>query len=337
MIPSKLARLLFALVMASLAAVGCGYVNDPLPPALHIPQRVSDLSVTQTGPRLIVQFSPPQLSTEGLNLPEAVRAELRIGPAVTPFQAYAWVAQSKMEGEITMDGRVAHTEFPAAEWVGQEVMVAVRLFSRKGRQAGWSNFVTLKVVAPLEMPRDVRAEAVPNGVRISWQAPPGRFRVLRRGGTAAQPQLNAAAIGETDSAEYVDKTAEFGQTYRYSVEAIRSEVKGGGGAASERSPEVEIHPEDHFPPAVPAGVTAIASTGSIEIAWEQNSEADLAGYRIYRADGAGEFVRIGDTQQAPNYSDRQIRSGVRYRYAVSSVDKAGNESAQSPPAELVAP
>jgi len=323
--------------MASLAATGCGYVNDPLPPPLHIPQRVTDLTVAQTGARIVVQFSPPQLSTEGVNLPAAVRAELRIGPASTPFQVDPWLAQSKLEGEISMDGHVARAEFPAAEWVGQEVVVAVRLFSRKGRQAGWSNFVTLTIAAPLESPRDVRAEAVPDGVRIRWQAASGRFRIFRRGSMETQPQLSAASIGETDSSEYVDKSAEFGQTYRYSVEAIGSAGKGTARAASEKSPEVEIHPEDRFPPAVPASVSAIASTGSIEVAWEQNAEPDLAGYRIYRAEGAGEFVKIGDTQQAPNYSDRQIHPGVRYRYAVSSVDKVGNESAQSPPTELVAP
>ena len=133
----------------------------------------------------------------------------------------------------------------------------------------------------------------------------------------------------------MDTTAEFGKPYRYSVEAIRND--GNVRASSERTAEVEILPEDRFPPAVPAGVSAIASTGSIEIAWEQNTEMDLAGYRIYRAEGAGEFARIGETQAAPNYSDRPVRSGVRYRYAVSSVDKAGNESAQSTPVELVAP
>ena len=108
-------------------------------------------------------------------------------------------------------------------------------------------------------------------------------------------------------------------------------------AASDRSAEVEILAEDRFPPSVPAGVSAIASTGSNEIAWEQNTEPDLAGYRIYRAEGAGEFARIGETQTAPNYSDHQVRSGLRYRYAISSVDKTGNESAQSTPVELVSP
>lgn len=320
------------LVMASsLVAAGCGYVGEPLPPALNIPQRVADLSVTQTGARLVVQFSPPQLSTDGLTLNQPGRAELRIGPALSPFQTDAWAAQAKPQGEFKIDGGAARAEIPANEWVGQEIVAAVRLYSPKGRQAGWSNFVTLAVIAPLESPRGIGVEATPAGVRIRWQAAPGRVRVWRRGGKEILP----VSIGEAVGAEYLDTSAEFGQPYRYAVEAIRAE--GNIRAASDRSMEVEILPEDRFPPAVPAAVSAIASTGSIEVAWEQNAEPDLAGYRIYRAEGTGELVRIGEIQTAPNYSDRPVRSGVRYRYAVSSVDKTGNESAQSTPVELVAP
>jgi hypothetical protein len=318
-------------MLAALASAGCGYVGEPLPPALNVPQRAADVTATQIGARIVVRYSPPQLSTDGLNLKNPGRAELAIGPAPSPFQAGAWAAQAKIQGEFKMDGGMARAEIPVADWAGQEVVAAVRLYSPKGRQAGWSNFVTLAVVPPLESPRDVLVEAVPTGVRIRWQAAPGRFRVLRRSGK----ETNAVSIGEAGGVEYVDATAEFGLPYRYSVEAIRGE--GNVRAFSERTAEVEILPEDHFPPAVPAGVSAVASTGSIEIAWEQNSEPDLAGYRIYRAQGASEFTRIGETQTAPNFSDRTFRSGERYRYAVSSVDKVGNESTQSPPVELVAP
>jgi fibronectin type 3 domain-containing protein len=259
------------------------------------------------------------------------RIELRIGQAVNPFQVDTWAAEAKPVGEFKIDGAVARAELPAADWAGQEIVAGVRLFSPKERQAGWSNFVSLAVVAPLQSPQSIRAEATPAGVRINWQAAPGRFRVLRRSGGSK----TATPIGETNDTEYLDKTAEYGRSYQYSVEAIRNE--GNVRAASERSGEVEITPQDRFAPAVPAGLSAIASTGTIELAWEQNTEPDLAGYRIYRAEGTGELAKIAEAPTAPNYSDRQVRSGVRYRYAVSSVDKAENESAQSAPVELVAP
>ena len=40
--------------------------------------------------------------------------------------------------------------------------------------------------------------------------------------------------------------------------------------------------------------------------------------------------------EAPNYSDRRVASGKRYRYAISAVDLLGNESARSQPVEAAA-
>jgi fibronectin type 3 domain-containing protein len=39
---------------------------------------------------------------------------------------------------------------------------------------------------------------------------------------------------------------------------------------------------------------------------------------------------------APAYGDRQVEAGKRYRYTVSSVDQAGNESARSEAVEATA-
>ena len=35
----------------------------------------------------------------------------------------------------------------------------------------------------------------------------------------------------------------------------------------------------------------------------------------------------------PSYSDHQVEHGKTYRYAVSAIDKSGNESARSGPVE----
>ena len=103
------------------------------------------------------------------------------------------------------------------------------------------------------------------------------------------------------------------------------------------SPETTIAPEDRFPPAVPTGLAAVASAGSIELVWEANNEPDFAGYRVYRAEGSGAFERLTDKQESPSYSDHKIEPGKTYRYAVSAVDKTGNESKMSPAIEITAP
>jgi fibronectin type 3 domain-containing protein len=63
----------------------------------------------------------------------------------------------------------------------------------------------------------------------------------------------------------------------------------------------------------------------------------LAGYRLYRAVADGALEKIADIPDAPSYSDHKVESGKRYRYAVSSVDRLGNESKPSEAVEIAAP
>ena len=88
---------------------------------------------------------------------------------------------------------------------------------------------------------------------------------------------------------------------------------------------------------MPAGLTAVPTATSIELTWDRDTEPDLAGYRIYRAAPGGEFVKIGETAEAPSYGDKQVEAGKQYRYKISAFDKAGNESKQSAEIEVAAP
>jgi fibronectin type 3 domain-containing protein len=127
--------------------------------------------------------------------------------------------------------------------------------------------------------------------------------------------------------EWLDKEAEFGKPYTYVVQ--RTEAAGAAVAESELSEPVTITPRDTFPPATPTGIRAIGGTQSIELTWERNTEADLAGYRLYRAAGDGAFEKLEDLVQVPAYSDRKVETGKTYRYQISAVDQAGNESPRS--------
>ena len=52
-------------LILALLVTGCGYVGDPLPPALNIPVPVADLNAVQRGDQIIIQFTVPQMTTEG--------------------------------------------------------------------------------------------------------------------------------------------------------------------------------------------------------------------------------------------------------------------------------
>lgn len=106
------------------------------------------------------------------------------------------------------------------------------------------------------------------------------------------------------------------------------------------SPRACITPQDTFPPAAPKSLQAIAGSGVINLIWDANTEADLAGYLVLRGEAPGDTLQaitpapvVGTT-----YRDESVRPGTRYVYAVVAVDRAvpQNASPQSNRAEETA-
>ncbi len=120
---------------------------------------------------------------------------------------------------------------------------------------------------------------------------------------------------------FTDSTPfEFGQERCYIVRSVRGSA--GNAVISAPSPRGCITPVDTYPPAAPTGLYALSAEGVINLAWEPNGEADLAGYLVLRG-------RAGDATLQPlttapvtetRYADRDVTAGVRYVYAVQAVD-----------------
>ena len=317
-------------VAAALFSAGCGSVGQPLPPALHVPQRVLDLSAIQEGDKILVRFTVPSRTTENLRIEKPVTADLGIGPAGTPFIFGVWEASAKRFTEIPTEEPSIKYAVPAASWIGKDVAIAVRILSDKDRTAGWSNPVTLSVIPPLAPPASLHQEEVSEGVRLTWQGDAASYRIFRR----VNGDEKASPFAETDHPTYTDTTIEYQKTYRYSVEAFR--VAGDVRASSDPTPEVEVTPIDKWPPPVPSGLAVIPSPGRAELAWDRSTAPDLAGYNVYRAEGDGPLTKIAETREGPSYSDRTVAAGKTYRYAVSAFDQIPNESEKSPPVSVLA-
>jgi hypothetical protein len=86
---------------------------------------------------------------------------------------------------------------------------------------------------------------------------------------------------------------------------------------------------DTFPPAPPKGLTAVATEGAINLIWDPNAEADLAGYVVLRAIGDEPLQRITSEPIADASFFDNVQRGLRFTYAVQAVDKAGNVSQPS--------
>lgn len=182
--------------------------------------------------------------------------------------------------------------------------------------------------AAARKPTDLKAAAVAEGVRLTWNAPnQTAFRIFRKAGEQKEP----APLATSDKPEYVDTSTEYGKTYQYYLQGIHDKTETDVVESN------SITPQDVFPPQVPAGLTASAGVGSVELAWTRNTEADFKEYRVFRAGEDGAFIQIAAGLEGPIYSDHSVESGKRYRYRVAAVDQTGNQSEPSEPIEITTP
>ncbi|MDZ4802955.1 MAG: hypothetical protein SGI92_32760 [Bryobacteraceae bacterium] len=299
----------FAVLAAvSVALTGCGYVGDPLPPALNIPRPVADLTAVQRGSKLIISFTAPTMSNEDLLLDRFDGIDVR-------------VSDKPVKADRPEPGKPVTVEVPAAEWQGQDARIAVRLAGPKGRFSAFSPVLVVPVGTPLATPK-ATVTPHPEGVRLTWTAVPGeRYRIFR----------DEALVGSADGAEFIDKSVTFGKEYKYSVQAF-VEMRESDPTAT-----FPITPRDQFPPAAPKGLQAVAGLRSTEVAWDRSPEPDLAVYRVYRAIGSGEFSVLVDGVEGIAFSDRQVEPATAYRYRITALDKSGNESEPSAVLEIRRP
>jgi hypothetical protein len=156
-----------------------------------------------------------------------------------------------------------------------------------------------------------------------------------------------------DSGGTIDRSAQIGHTYSYTVQRVRTVVVDGQTLEVRSLPSaaVTVVVRDVFPPEAPAGlVAAPAGAGegvenptsqnrdvghpAIDLSWEPNMEPRMAGYRVYRRDLDGgapnAWVRLGsELVPAAAYRDLSVVAAHRYAYRVTAVSEAGNESAPS--------
>jgi hypothetical protein len=330
-------RCLLLCVVALVAMVSCGYIGPVRPPSLHIPVAVADLSAFELADTISYQFTLPVLTTDTETIGKFKAIDLRVGLDVSPFDLNQWALRAKQipvsEQEAVAgkdpDTEVIKSSFPAAEWTGHTVVIAVRTVAHDARFSQWSNIIRIRIVQPLETPV-VTAASDPKVVKLTFapQQEGAKYHVLRQGPNEPQP----VEIGTADGPEFFDNAAEYGVAYRYTVTAF--DDSRDANALSKPSETVWITSKDDFPPTLPANVTILAGPDSVEVSWERSPEADTKGFYIYRSVDGSPSERKGDLVTIPAFSDKDVQRGKKYRYEISAVDERGNESAHSQAVEI---
>lgn len=235
---------------------------------------------------------------------------------------------------------------------------AVEVLNTRGRSAGFSNQVQVPLAPTLPPPSDLAATVTPEGVALTFsgtleeleelEAQPLRHscRIYREEeGTSAPVMVAELQLTTSPQARFVDHSLEWQKTYQYWVTVVTTLVREGKTLAQvegDNSTPVTVIANDVFPPAVPVGLQAVFSgVGQqpfVDLTWAPNTEADVAGYNVYRREVSGSWTRLNPALlPTPAYRDGNVAAGRTYFYAVTAVDVHGNESARSPEAREAVP
>lgn len=140
-------------------------------------------------------------------------------------------------------------------------------------------------------------------VTVTWDLVVGAtgYRVYRDG----------TRVTETTNRTFNDTGLTPGTLYSYTVSSVNSTAIPPESAQS--SPVTVTTPNT---PAVPTGLTAVATAGGVVLDW--NNVTGATGYTIFRN---GTEI---DTSTASNYTDTEIDPSTTYRYSVSATNSAGD-------------
>jgi fibronectin type 3 domain-containing protein/subtilisin family serine protease len=157
------------------------------------------------------------------------------------------------------------------------------------------------------------------------------YRVYRRNADGSWSSLATVA-----ASAYTHTGLTNGTTYAYRVTAYDAVAN-----ESQPSAEVSATPADRTPPSAPTGLTASAADRQVALDWANNSEVDLAGYRVYHKSPDGTWSPLGMVT-ASAYTHTSLTNGTTYTYRVTAYDALGNESVASAvvsatPADAIAP
>lgn len=359
-------QVLLAVVVGGLS--GCASLGPPQTPSLELPKPPDDLKAARKGDKVTLTWTIPARTTDRQSLRYLGKTEIcrsvenaagepalkECGKAVGEAAAPAnFVEERKAASGKKIAMKFVDTVDAAMQQATPAGFAnyAVEVMNEAKRGAGLSNQARVPLTPTVAPFGGFAARAVGAGVEISWQCPAARgkasggkylFRIYRHPeGSAADTKVadldaTDCATGGRSDTTFVDPTIEWEKTYFYRGTVVSVAEAAGKlvEVEGDDSPEVKVFAHDVFPPAVPAGLQAVYSGPGqetfIDLIWAPVTDADLAGYNVYRHEEGGPEVRVNsELVKTPAYRDAAVVAGKSYVYAVTAVDERGNESGKS--------
>lgn len=342
-------------VCAPMALSACATIGPPQAPSLDLPTAPTDLRASRKGNRVNLTWTLPTTTTDRQVLRELgptwiCRGNDDMNQCGTPVaktepRVLPKATAPKQKTQATYVDTLAATF--QSDSPGAFATYAVEALNKAGRGAGISNRVRVPLAPTLPPPQDFQAQVTNRGIVLHWTAaieliPQDTARYVYRiyrttFGTAERSIVGEVAVRDQHSYSLSDTTFEWEKTYTYHAETVTVLEQPGFPAVQiegDDTPEVKVFADDVFPPAVPTALQAVFSGPGqklfIDLVWAPVTDADLAGYNVYRREAGGIPTKLNsELIQAPAYRDPTVEVGKQYSYSVASVDVRGNDSARS--------
>jgi len=344
----------------------CGKKGPLQPPIVRIPKRVENVGLIQRGGRVFLRWKNPVNYIDGnpivgLSEVEIWLLEKQWSEIETPELTETgepvepnWEKEFKKGGHLLLtiskeklpdyifdaeqENPVMQFIYPLdRDFMSKKYLFSIRVKDIRRRKSLYSAPISFDAKILSHPPLNFNAVVFADKIEMKWD-PPGEnidlstpplvvgYNLFRAAEKSKAVRMNSTLI---KGQSYEDKSFDFGTTYSYFVRASANE--SSPYLESEDSEILVISPKDIFPPAPPKGVVLVTGPDILSLSWDANQESDLGGYRIWkRAEGEPEFVVLMEEPFLENtYTDSSVEKNMRYYYAITSMDKAGNESQKS--------
>ena len=246
------------------------------------------------------------------------------------------------------NGKTYYYVVTASDSVGNESSYSNEASALPHYAIGWANLqwppALTHTISSINRTEPVYGQVWIDGVTNQPGATPGLIAQLGFGPEGSNPDGNPDWTWETagfnvdsgNNDEYVaslllDRIGTFDYVYRYSTtngrDWLYADLDGpitAGSLPPNPGKLTVISSGDQTPPAAPAGLhVANTSPTEISLAWDPNTEGDLAGYEVYR-DGGLLATLLGAT--ATSYTDGEVTEGTSYSYYIIAIDTSYNRS-----------
>lgn len=363
-------KIFFSLIIAviPLLLTSCGKKGPIQPPIIKAPKEAENFTMIQRGNLVRLRWQNPTAYKDGAPLDAIGEVEVwlakeeRVAEDEEEKKQHVNLEsipgkdfQKKAELILTIKGNELPSyvgelkedtpiyryfyEIKDKDFQSKKYIFGIRVSDRKKRVSGFSEILSIEPKVLPFPPQNLSASVHSDHVKLMWEPPEKNiddsspanvsgYNIYRKDQDGTMIRLNSALIKGT---EFRDLKFLFGETHNYFVRA--SATPSAPYLQSADSELVEVLPMDTFPPQPPVGLIVMSGADAISLSWDKNMESDFSGYRVWRKkEEEGEYSLLTPEPVRENtFTDITAEKNIRYNYAVTALDKQGNESEKSDP------